>query len=312
LVQEAILQNEQLRTRIADEISGLLGFGKRGFGRTLLSPFIKKVSSRLASIATGFEERVSHLGFSKASQWILPKFTSELRTTYEANIPSSRPLLIGANHPGGIDALAVTASSKRDDLKIVVSQIPFIRLLPHTSEHMIWSSLDTYERMLVIRSIIRTLKDGGAVLIFPSGTVDPDPDQMSGSKEALQSWSSSIETILRVVPDCQFVSAIVSGVVEPELLTHPITRLRKNVRNRQKVAELLHITRGIFNPMKISLTTRLSFSRPRAGRDFVRNGSRFGREIVRQTEMLLASHCHSRGLDGKPNRAFDDAPAGPF
>ncbi len=68
-------------------------------------------------------------------------------------------------------------------------------------------------RANAVRRSIQHLKDGGAVLIFPSGQIDPDPAVLPGAREALEKWSKSIAIMLRRVPETRLVSAITSGVL---------------------------------------------------------------------------------------------------
>jgi 1-acyl-sn-glycerol-3-phosphate acyltransferase len=281
---------QQLRGKITDEIAGILGLPKVGLRRKLLTPFFWRTADHFAALAAGFDEQVSRFGFSKAAEWILPRFTRGVTVQGHRSIPKEGPLLIGSNHPGSFDALAIAAHAARNDLKIVISWIPFIQNLPSTAVHMIWTSLDTHIRMLVVRSIIRHLREGGAALIFPSGSIDPDPDLMSGAREALSSWSKSLEVILRHAPETQFLTTIVSSVLDADLLHHPLTRIRREIRDRQRIAEFLHVMRGLFRPRRISTTARISFAKPIPAFQLSSRRGVLLEALVSKAQALLADH----------------------
>jgi hypothetical protein len=51
--------------------------------------------------------------------------------------------------------------------------------------------------MRSIRKSVRYQRDGGALLIFPSGLVDSDPVLLPGAREALATWWPAIGALLR-------------------------------------------------------------------------------------------------------------------
>jgi hypothetical protein len=279
--------------KITDDAAGILGLcGHRTLHR-LANPLLRIIATPLAKLAAGFELQVTSHGFSEAARQTAQRFTRDFAVRKEANIPDTGPVLVCSNHPGSIDGLAIAPCLQRADVKIVVSSIPFIQDLPATSSHMIWSSTETHRRMLTIRSIIQALQDGRVVIIFPSGTVDPDPDRMPGASEAILSWSHSLEVILRKVPATCFLGAIVSGVVDADLLNHPLPRLRREPRSRQKTAELLHGLRDMGAPGRIRTSTRISFDYPRAANDLPREKGALQQTILGNMLALLSNHTGS-------------------
>jgi len=111
----------------------------------------------------------------------------------------------------------------------------------------------------VIRSGIRHLLDGGALLIYPSGTIDPDPSIMPGARAELVKWSRSLEIFLRRAPQTKVLVTIVSGVLAAECIRHPITWLRKQRKDRQRLAEMLQIIQQLVLDKKFNLQPRLTF-----------------------------------------------------
>ena len=98
-------------------------------------------------------------------------------------------------------------------------------------------------------------------MVFPSGLVDPDPAISVGAVEALQQWRPSLELFIRKVPECRIVLTIVSGVLSRRWLKSPVTRLRKEPHNRQKVAEIFQVFEQLLFPGRLLLNPNISFSR---------------------------------------------------
>ncbi len=57
--------------------------------------------------------------------------------------------------------------------------------------------------MAAARSGIRHLQNGGALLLFGTGLIDPDPAVYPGAEKEIENWSPSIDLFLRHVPECE-------------------------------------------------------------------------------------------------------------
>jgi hypothetical protein len=261
LTEQLALVNE-LRERVIEDVLKYFSGPSSHWLRHVLRPLIAPPADRFAHLAVQFEGYLARLGFQDAARRVLPNFTSNIDVNSEADVPRQGPLLVVSNHPGTIDSLTIAANVPRDDLKIVASGFSFLRGLPLTNERLIFTTSDIQERMLVIRRMVRHLRDGGALLIFPSGTVDPDPDILPGAPEALDRWSPSIEFVLRTVPQTQLLVTIVSGVISWEAFRHPITRLRKSISERQKIAEVIQVIQGLSEHSKTLLTPKVTIGSP--------------------------------------------------
>lgn len=256
------LNPEVLERSLLDEVFKMLGIPSRSFLRPLLKPFFSPATWRFAELAAGFDNEVRFRGFDKAARYLLLRFTRDIHVTGNEGIPSQGALLVVSNHPSTYDALLIASSLPRRDLKIIASGIPFIRHLSATANHLIYSSLDTFERMKAIRAVIRHLENDGAVLIFPSGGIDPDPSCMPGALDELGSWSPSLEVILRRVPSTSVLIANVSGVLPPGWVSSPIVRVRHGRRNQQRVAEFFQIIQQMIFPRSLLLDPSVSFAPP--------------------------------------------------
>ena len=91
-------------------------------------------------------------------------------------IPASGPLLIVANHPlGGLEgiALARLMGQIRPDLRVLTNRL--LRLIPELADIFIGVDVLSGDAAAAnvagIKQVHRHLKGGGAVLIFPAGTV---------------------------------------------------------------------------------------------------------------------------------------------
>jgi len=211
-------------------------------------------------------------------------------------IPAQGPLLVASNHPGAYDVLVLVASVRRDDLKIVVSGVNAMRRLPSVAEHMIYVTSDVHARLSVVREMIRHLREGGALLIFPTAQVDPDPALEPGSEEALGRWSPSVSLVLNRVPQAHLLPAIVSGVMAKECLHNPITHLPKVTWRKRKLAEFLQVSQQLALGRSFSLKPRVSFGQPIVAAELCREAGPSGilPAIVESARSLLAAHLAGR------------------
>ncbi len=252
-----------MKAELMDEVVKALGVGRSRLARSLFEPLFGPAVQRFAEVAARFDNDVASYGLRQAASRLLPRFAREIRVRGEENVPGEGPLLVVSNHPGTIDVVAIAAGLPRPDLKIVASGgIPFFRSLKATTDHLIFSGIDAVSKMATIRSSIRHLQEGGAVLIFPNGGIDPDPSVMPGSPEAVDTWSRSLDLMLRRVPNAQVLITAVSGVLSPSWMRSPVTWLRKGRRNRQKVAEVLQVVQQMVFPNSLLVSPTVSFAEP--------------------------------------------------
>ena len=251
-----------LSQKLLDEIFLALGLSRSRKLRWLLEPLFSPATRRFATLASTFDQEVATIGFIEAARHILPWFIRSVRVTGERHIPASGPLLILSNHPGTYDFLVIASMLRHPTLKIVAEGVPFFRSLEATANHLIFSSRYGNDRMLVIRSTIHHLRAGGAVLVFPSGEIDPDPAVMPGALDELEAWSPSLEVILRRVPSARVLITAVSGVLHPGWANSPLTRLRSGRRDQQRVAEFFQVIQQMSFPRSLLVSPVISFSEP--------------------------------------------------
>lgn len=246
---------------LLDEFIMALGLKPNRWTRSLIRPLFGRPASRFASLGVVFDRYVATRSLPEAARWALESHRVEVRVREQAEVPRHGPLLITSNHPGGIDCLALAVGLGRDDLKIVASGLPFLRNLPEVARHLVLVSREeTHQRMGALRESIRHLRQGGSLLLFPRGKVEPDPAIFPEAESSIDDWSPSVRLVLDAVPELRWVMAIVSGVVSPRALQHPLTRRRRDLAGRQTVAEMYQIARQVMSPRWLQQTISMTLA----------------------------------------------------
>jgi 1-acyl-sn-glycerol-3-phosphate acyltransferase len=242
---------------IADMLRGV-GLEHVQHGRTLLRWVLRKRAQQFARKIVYYDDLVGARGLAAGGAWAVSHFAARLAVVDQEHLPRNGPVLIAANHPGLCDTTALFAAINRPDLRVVAALRPFLHALPHTSRHLLYVGDTQRSRVSAVRAVARHLRDGGAVLTFPSGQIEPDPAAQSGAVQALVQWNESIAVFARFAPAAAVVPAIVSGVVSPAALNHPLTRIRRHPRDQQWLAGLLQLqVRSLLQG-----TVRVQFGQP--------------------------------------------------
>jgi hypothetical protein len=229
-------------------------------GRKLVEALCWLPARRFANQMADFDRRVGEEGLHLASLRTLEGYASGLEILGDEHIPTSGPLLVLSNHPGMTDTLVLFSSLPRSDLRIVAAERPFLHALTNVSRHLIDVPEDAGKRMGVVRNAVGHLRRGGTVLTFPAGQIEPDPACMPGAVDSLVSWSESVAVFARLVPEASIVVAIVSGVIWPASLRHPLTRLRKEQKERERIAANLQVLAQMLRPSFRPVAARVAFS----------------------------------------------------
>jgi hypothetical protein len=129
-------------------------------------------------------------------------------------------------------------------------------------------------------------------MLFPTGILDPDPAILPGAEKALEKWSKSLEIFLRSVPETRVLITIVSGVLAPECLRHPLTKLRRTFWHQQRIAEYIQVSHMMFSQRRFDLTPRVTFAEPVTVDELgVTSGSKgITGLIVERAKQVLADH----------------------
>lgn len=244
--------------------------------RTPLRRLFRPAAHRFARTAHEFDTRVGEHGLAQGSAWLMKRMTAGIVTSGLEHVPPQGPVVILANHPGMTDTVALfTSLASRPDLRVIALDRPFLRALPNVARQLIFlpdeeGGRHEGGRMAVLRTAARHLQEGGALLTFPAGEIEPDPAAFGVQRAAasLLNWSSSYTLFARLAPRTRFVPALVSHVISPHAQRHPLTLLRRTARDKEKLAAALQVA----FPRYRGLVARVTFgvtcgNPPQAGSD---------------------------------------------
>lgn len=238
---------ERLTELNLDDLFDAVGLG-RWRHQALAAPvrgLLRPLARRFAGVVHQFDQEVGAHGLAAGSAWLVKQMSGGLAVAGLGHIPRQGPVFVLANHPGMTDTVALFAClAQRPDLKVIALERAFLRALPHVARHLIFVPDDEQGRMAVVRAGVRHLRQGGALLTFPGGEIEPDP-QAHGAEPAsaaLSAWHDSHTVFTRLVPETLLVPAIVRNVISAEALRHPLTRLRGHQADQDKLAAALQVS----------------------------------------------------------------------
>jgi hypothetical protein len=253
---------QSLSKSLVDEVYASMGESGKRWERQILRPLIQFASTRFSRIASAIDDEIAKDGFQQGMSRMLTNFISGYEARGGETVPPDGPLLVVSNHPGTVDSLLIAASLPRDDLKIFATGFAFLKQLPAASQHLIYSSRESSDRILALRRAIRHLQQGAALLIFPSGNIDPDPAVLPGAVDHLNRWSPSVELILKKVPEARVQVTIVSGVLSKKWMNSLIMRFWRDQLARQSVAGTSQVIRQLILPTRLKVSPRVSYAAP--------------------------------------------------
>ena len=251
-----------LNTSLINEIIRAMGLPNNPASQALIRFFFEKSTLRFADIALELDHEIEQHGSMRGARWLLKHFITGFDVSGAELIPQTGSLIIACNHPASYDGMVIAACIPRSDFKIIIGEIPPYQFLPHVSHHAIFSPpvKNTFGRMQTVRNALRHLKNGGALLIFPRGGIEPDPAFMPKPDAEFDHWSRSLEIFLRNVPETQVLVTTVSGVISQRIFEHPFTWFRKSRPDRQRLAFMYQIIRQALSGKELfGLRPRVTF-----------------------------------------------------
>jgi 1-acyl-sn-glycerol-3-phosphate acyltransferase len=266
-------QNNEINTlteTLIFELTKALALPQTERAKSIVRFVFGRAARSAAEVGIGLDRAVAEGGVCAGARWILPRFVKSYGARGIENIPRHGPLVIASNHPAFVDSVVISAYVDRPDYKVIIGNIPFFKNLPHLSQHAIFApeKSDTVGRMHVIRDSIRHLKLGGALLIFPRGGIEPDPEFMPEPDGEFDHWSRSLEIFMQRVPDLQILVTIASGVISHSAIRHPITWLRRARPDRQRLAFMYQFVRQLLSGRQIfDLMPRVTFGEILSGKN---------------------------------------------
>jgi 1-acyl-sn-glycerol-3-phosphate acyltransferase len=194
---------------------------------------------RFARIMHEFDQQVANQTLWEATRGILPHFTRSWQVVSSTSLPETGPLLAICNHPGAADSLAAMAVLQRPDVHFLVIKRPMLTVMPNVSRHMVYLEEDNPTRFTMIRKLIHILQRGESLLLFPRGSLEPDPGLYPGALESIQKWSDSLGLLLSRVPETRIQLVLIRDVVSPQAWRHPFARMASRSKTRHQIAMIL-------------------------------------------------------------------------
>ncbi len=242
-------RQEQLIEINIDDMLKAIGRPSRPVWRLLFRP----TAARFAQQVMQFDDTVGREGLAAGSRAMLNTMQATVHTHNIANAQHDAPTVYLANHPGMTDTIALFATLPRTDIKIIAAHNRFLACLPHVSQQLIPVDLEGGANFGAVRQAVRHLKQGGAVVTFPAGKIEPDPAVAHGAIQSLASWSDSIDVFGRLVPECVVVPVLIAGVVSPRAYHNRLVRLRKKTADQAWTAAILQIAVSFLRPVDVHL-----------------------------------------------------------
>ncbi len=224
----------------AREILAAFKLDHLGRFRSVASWLARFPARRLAHEMLRFDDLVGLHGLAAGGRYLLHEFTSTTRIEGQQHVPRSGPILAVANHPGMVDAMAIwVALERRPDLKIIAADRDILRLIPNIRSRLLLVDPRTRCRTELLREAAAHLRQGGALLTFPAGTIEPDP--LVRAAVPLVGWSRSPELFVRLVPETVVLPIAVSGVISRAAHQHRIARRFADPKEREWAAATLQV-----------------------------------------------------------------------
>jgi hypothetical protein len=292
-MSQTMSRAQSLRRSITNEAFSAMGLGPGSWQERLARPLFDIPAGRFARLASAWDEQIDRNGAAAGCRWLLPRLARDIQVRGAETIPASGPVLLVSNHPGAFDGVTIIANLPRDDFKIIISDVPFFRMMTGASRYMIYMNWgQPQDRTQTVRSAIRWLQSGGLLFIFPSGLVNPDPACMPGVEESLATWSNSIDLFLRKAPGARLVCAAISGVITKRFLDNPFARRQKTDEQRIKTAEYLEFAQLMLIQRDLGLNPRLSFAEPITADELLSTagGNDLHQAIVQRQRNLISDH----------------------
>ena len=166
---------KKVQQTITDEIFFALGLNRSGFLRRNLGWLFHLPTHRFAQMMAEVDRATENGGLPAGCQTMINFLNIQSSIKGNENIPLTGPAIILSNHPGAYDSIALGACVNRLDLKVIVGETGFYHVLPNIYPGLIMVSPDATQTMLALRQAVHHLQQGGILMQFGSGLIEPDP-----------------------------------------------------------------------------------------------------------------------------------------
>lgn len=223
-----------------DDVVSSFGVRSGSLPARILQKIFFKHAQTFARQMVEFDSVTGKSGLAEGARAVLRHHYNDVRVHGSHLIPASGFLAL-SNHPGLADSAATFAALNRPDLTIIALQRPFLEALTNLSKQLFYVTDEASSRMSLVRQVSAVLRNGGAVLTYPAGHIEPDPDFHSDAVESLQQWTDSVGVFLRMSPETPILPILVRGVVWKKAITHPLTRIRRTRLDHEALAAAFQV-----------------------------------------------------------------------
>ena len=225
----------------------------------LLRIAFRAPARRFARWMLDFDALSGRKTLPEGARFTLRNFATRLEVFGAQHLPVAGPVLVLSNHPGMVDTLALFVAINRPDLRVIALDRPFLQSLPNIAARLFFLGDDPPGRTRAVRQAAGHLRKGGALLTFPAGQIEPDPLVYPGALQALAGWTDSAGVFLRFAPETVIVPALVSGVLWDKAVKFPLTRLKKERFEREKLgASLQLLAHTLFKAAPLQIRVRFA------------------------------------------------------
>ncbi len=226
-----------------DDLVASFGWKGQRLLDTLLRRVFQNSARKFAGQMLEFDNdvgRMAELG-DASHRFLQNRYVRGVQIEGHEHIPTSGPVLFLSNHPGMADTISLFAAIERRDLKIIAQRRPFLESLENTAKHIFFVDDNLGKRVIAAHEVAAHLRKGGAVLSFPAGRIEPDPDLHPGAVESINDWADSARFIVRLAPETRIVPVLVRGVICRKTAQHWLTHFKRTRPEREKLAAALQL-----------------------------------------------------------------------
>ncbi len=250
--------NLEALTRInLDDLVSSFGWQDRPLLALFLRRLFLKPAQTFARHMLEYDQVVGRDGLVEGGRSLLRRYVKDIRIFGADRMPDSAFLAL-SNHPGMADTVALFAALNRKDLHIIALDRPFLNALPNTTKQLFYVHDDATKQMSLVRQVSSHLRSGGALLTFPAGHIEPDPDVYEGAVESLKEWTDSVGVFIRMAPDAAILPVLVRNVVAVKYANHWLLNIKKTREEKEKLASALQLLGMIiFNEKPVTVSVQI-------------------------------------------------------
>ena len=281
-----------IQSAITDEIFFALGLKHRGLLRRSLGWAFSLPTRNFARYMAEVDAAIVEGGAPAGCRVMMDALNVDIRATGVEHIPTSGPVMLLANHPGAYDSMAIGSLVPRKDLKVIATGTRLYSVMPNLRPNVFFVSKNPKENMVTLRNAIDHIRQGGILLQFGSGRVEPDPATDPVGEAVFARWSPSLEIMLRKAPEMTVVPTVTSGVLLPQFRDNLLTRLRRTDMDRRRLGEFIQIIQQLVFPKSVKGQAWISFGEPfrLADLEAVSTGRRVMTAAIARVKETLAEH----------------------